>query len=108
MDADSGYDRGVVSQAAWRRAHGFSDADAPTPNEFALRMLYEKGVITPELTETFLATFAPEVMNEVREQAVAASQTGLTPEQDQMIMEAATGTPATPPAEAPPAEGQEQ
>jgi len=95
-DADAGYDRGVISQQTWRRAHGFSDADAPTANEFALRMLNEKGVITPELTETFLAAFAPEVMNEVREQAVSASQTNMTPEQDQMIRDAAFGKPVAP------------
>ena len=95
-DADAGYDRGVISQQTWRRAHGFSDADAPTANEFALRMLHEKGVITPELTETFLAAFAPDVMNEVREQAVSTSQTNMTPEQDQMIRDAAMGKPVAP------------
>ncbi len=104
-DADAGYDRGIVSQQAWRRAHGFSEADAPTSNEFALRMLYEKGVITPELTETFLAAFAPDVMNEVREQAIESSQTSLTPEQNQMIMDAATGV--VPTSEAPAKESPE-
>lgn len=99
MDADAGYDRGVINQQAWRRAHGFSEADAPTANEFALRMLQEKGVITPELTETFLAAFAPDVMNQVRQQAMENSATSLTPEQMDMIQQAASGVPATPPAE---------
>jgi hypothetical protein len=34
-DADSGFDRGAISYDSWRRAHGFSSMDAPTPNELA-------------------------------------------------------------------------
>ena len=72
-DADSGYDRMAVSSDTWRRAHGFSDQDAPTPNELALRMMTEKGAMTPELTEAMLAAVAPEMMNAVKAAQQAAS-----------------------------------
>ncbi len=95
MDADAGYDRGVVSQEAWRRAHGFSQADAPTPNEVAIRMLFEKGAITPELTEAMLQTVSAEFMEKVRAVASGQSPVQLSPE-DQAKLDAALGiTPQT-------------
>jgi hypothetical protein len=72
-DADSGYDRMAVSSDTWRRAHGFSDQDAPTPNELALRMMTEKGAMTPELTEAMLAAIAPDMMNAVKAAQQASS-----------------------------------
>jgi hypothetical protein len=72
-DADAGYDRMAVSSDTWRRAHGFSDQDAPTPNELALRMMTEKGAMTPELTEAMLAAVAPDMMNAVKAAQQAAS-----------------------------------
>lgn len=78
-DADAGFDRGAVSYETWRRAHGFSNADAPTSNEIAIRMLFEKGAITPELTESMLATVAPEMMEAVRNAQQATSVAPLPP-----------------------------
>ena len=114
-DADAGYDRMAVSSDTWRRAHGFSDQDAPTPTELALRMLTEKGVITPELTEAMLNAVAPDVMNAVREAQQASSVAPLPPDVEQVLQQA-TGaapaaseeTPETPETPAPPApEGQQ-
>lgn len=95
MDADSGFDRMAVSFDTWRRAHGFSEADAPTPNELALRLLIEKGAITPELTEAMIAAVAPEVMAATKGAQQASSIAPIPPEVQQMLQ----GTP--PPAEAP-------
>ena len=89
-DADSGYDRGIISQEAWRRAHGFSQADAPTPNEVAIRMLYEKGAISPELTETMLQVVSGDFMDQVRQVAQGQSPVQLSPE-DQAKLDAALG-----------------
>lgn len=72
-DADMGFDRGAISYDTWRRAHGFSDADAPTPEEMALRMVFDKGAITPELTEAVLNAISPDIMNAVRSTAQATS-----------------------------------
>jgi hypothetical protein len=51
------------------RATASAESEAPSPTELALRLLVEKGVITPELTEAMLNAVAPEVMTKVRELA---------------------------------------
>ena len=95
-DADAGFDKIAVSYDAWRRAHGFSEADAPDPKEYVLRMVMQKGMVTPELTEALLRSVAPEVMGEVREQAMEESGAGIPPEIDELLQgePAATDQPA--------------
>lgn len=78
-DADAGYDRNAISGEAWRRAHGFSEVDAPNPTEFALRFLNDKGVLTPELTEAILQSIAPDLMGAVRTAQQATSAGPLPP-----------------------------
>ena len=84
-DADSGYDRMAVSADAWRRAHGFNDTDAPTPKEVALRLLQEKGAITPELTEAMLGAIAPDVMKATRLASQASSLAPIPPEVERLL-----------------------
>lgn len=84
-DADAGFDKLAVSYDAWRRAHGFSEADAPDPKEFALRLVLQKGMVTPELTEAMLQAVAPEIMGQIREQAMQQSGAAIPPEIDQLL-----------------------
>jgi hypothetical protein len=84
-DADSGFDKMAVSYATWRHAHGFSDSDAPSPTELAMRLMIQKGMITPELTEAMLATFAPEAMEAVRQGSQASSSAPVPPEVEQLL-----------------------
>ena len=91
-DADAGFDRMAISGDTWRRAHGFSDQDAPTPTELAIRMLSERGAITPELTEAMLNSIAPELMGAVKQAQQEASVGPLPPEVEQ-ILQQATQTP---------------
>ena len=84
-DADAGFDRGAVSGDTWRRAHGFTEQDAPTPIEVALRMLQEKGSITPELTEAMLGAVAPEVMKATRLASQAESIAPIPPEVERLL-----------------------
>jgi hypothetical protein len=100
-DADSGFDRMAISGDTWRRAHGFSDQDAPTPTEVALRLLQERGAITPELTEAMLKAVAPEVMQAVQQVSQENSVAPMSPEL-QTLLDGAIGqtqptetTPAT-------------
>jgi hypothetical protein len=95
-DADAGFDKMAVSFDTWRRAHGFSEADAPSPTELGLRIMLEKGMITPELTEALMNAVAPEIMNAAREAQQANSVAPLPPEVAQAI--------GTPPATEPQAE----
>lgn len=103
-DADLGFDKGAISYDAWRRAHGFTTADAPSPDEVAIRMIKEKGVISPELTESVLAALAPQVIAGAREAQQAASVAPIPPEVQQIL----EGQPAQPAIEASPAEVAEQ
>ena len=107
-DADAGFDRMAVSANTWRRAHGFSDADAPTPKELSIRLLQERGVLTPEFTEAMLSAIAPEVINTVREQQQQSSVAPIPPELQSALDAATQGAEAAGIAAEAPAEGQEQ
>jgi hypothetical protein len=91
-DADSGFEKMAISLDTWRRTHGFSDADAPEPTEIALRLLFQRGAITPELSEALLNTIAPELFQAARASQQANSPAPITPE----IAEALAGGDATP------------
>jgi hypothetical protein len=92
-DADMGFDKMAVSYDAWRRAHGFSEADAPDAKEYALRLIAAKGMVTPETTEAVLAAIAPDIMNSARAASQAASPAPIPPAVDEILQEA-TGVPA--------------
>lgn len=107
-DADAGFDKGAISFDTWRRLHGFTDADAPAPDEVVIRMITEKGMITPELTEAVINALAPNIMNKVREVQQSTSVAPVPPELQQMLEggapAAAAPTEAAPPTSTP-AEG---
>jgi hypothetical protein len=107
-DSDAGFDRMAVSANSWRRAHGFSDADAPTPKEIALRLLQDRGVLTPEFTEAMLSAVAPEVINTVRSQQQQASVAPIPPELQSALDAASQGAEAAGIEEEAPEEGQQQ
>ncbi len=104
VDADMGFDRMAVSYDTWRRAHGFSESDAPSPTELGLRLLIEKGAITPELTEAMLNAVAPEIMKAARDAAQATSAAPVPPEIDALLN---GGAPPAAPAEPAPAPAEE-
>ena len=88
-DADMGFDKMAVSYETWRRAHGFSASDAPDANELAIRMLVEKGALSPELTQAMIGAIAPEVMKSVRD-AQQAESAAPVPQEIQQILDNAT------------------
>lgn len=98
-DSDAGYQKSLISGEAWRREHGFNTGDAPSPEEIAIRLLIDRGPVTPELAEALLNVIAPDVMAKVREASQASNPAPL-PED---VAQALGATPATPPdAPAPP------
>lgn len=101
QDANDGFDKGALSFDAWRRAHGFSDQDAPSPTEWAMRQMDSKGQIAPELFEALLAVFAPEVMENVRSAAQATSVAPV-PDAVQQVLDGGQAPTAEPGAEAAP------
>lgn len=84
-DADSGFDRYAVSYSSWRRAHGFSDTDAPTPEEVALRMMIDKGSVPPEMTQAMLTAIAPGLAAASRAAQQSQSVAPIPPEVQQLL-----------------------
>ena len=101
-DADDGFDRMAVSFDTWRRAHGFSNADAPNETELAVRLLIEKGAVSPELTQAMLGAIAPDVMKSIRE-AQQADSVAPVPQEIQQVLDQASGLEPAAPAETGPA-----
>jgi hypothetical protein len=109
-DADSGFEKGAISFDTWRRAHGFSDGDAPSADESVIRMILEKGMVTPELTESILNALAPDVLGKAREVQQASSVAPVPPEIAQMLggqPPAGGGAPTPPPLPTAPSDGAE-
>jgi hypothetical protein len=59
-DADSGWDRILISDQSWRRDHGYSEADAPDDEEVT-RRLAQKSPLAPESAIQMLSVLMPVV-----------------------------------------------
>lgn len=94
-DADTGFTNGALSADSWRRAHGFSDGDAPTATEFAMRLLMQKAMLSPQLSEAMLDAISPEIMNSAKAASQAANPAPL-PGNVQNILDGGTGATPTP------------
>jgi len=70
QDASDGFDRYLISPDSWRRAHGFSDADAPSEEELALMLLETKGQLPPEVTTALLNVALPSILGQQRDEAL--------------------------------------
>jgi hypothetical protein len=57
----------------------------------AIRMLSERGTLTPELTEAMLGAVAPDVMAAIRTAQQEASVAPLPPEVEQALQQASAG-----------------
>jgi hypothetical protein len=64
--ANEGFDKRILSADAWRDARGFSDADAPTPEELLQRTVLDRGQIPPDLVQTLLELVAPAFFNQLQ------------------------------------------
>lgn len=56
--ADSGHEKMVISDAAWRRAKGFTEEDAPEATELIRRIVERKGIFTGDITVAMLRFLA--------------------------------------------------
>jgi hypothetical protein len=64
--ADTGHAKKVISDAAWRRAHGYSEHDAPTPRELLMRLAQERAVIPPDMSPQLIEMIDPEFFDAAR------------------------------------------
>lgn len=70
--ADKGFENYTLSADAWREAHGFSDAHAPSETEIAVRML-QKATLPPEIITSLFSFVFPKVTAQQRDENIAAS-----------------------------------
>lgn len=101
-DADKGLEKYALSYQTWRRTHGFADEDAPDATELALRLMIDRGSFTPELTESLLQVFLPDIMDRVRQATMAQSPVPLDPAVAEALAGETPGASDEPPA--PPAD----
>jgi hypothetical protein len=110
--ASEGHTRFAISDAAWRRAHGFADSDAPDQTELARRYVVEKAPPSPALLDDLTKNAIPAVFSDMREQSIASSpvpfpdsarsllgesapDTTLTPDQQKIVAEGAAASEGT-------------
>jgi hypothetical protein len=101
QDAVAAFDRYALSARSLREANGFNESDAPSSSELILRMLLQKGPMTPDLAEALMRSIAPLMMGSAKDAAQAASDTPLPPEVMEMLGGSAPGGPAAEPPAAP-------
>jgi hypothetical protein len=73
-DANQGHDRGVISDQSWRKAHGFSELDAPTAREKLEKIIFAGGMVPPQNVIDFLRLVDPSTVLQVQRMAYEASQ----------------------------------
>lgn len=64
--ADTGYGQKLISGAAWRRAHGYSEHDAPSEDEILRRIAMERAVIPPDMSPVLIESLNPGFFAEAR------------------------------------------
>lgn len=102
--ATTGYENKIISAEAWRRAHGFSESDAPSGIEILQRLAQDKGLLSEVIVEAALKTIAPDLFEQVR----AASIEETDPETQAAVSEALGGAENTQPAQADETTSEEQ
>ena len=98
QDAVAAFDRYALSARSLREANGFNEADAPTPSELMLRMLLQKGPMTPDLAEALMRAIAPLTMNAAQDAAQESGENPLPPEVQDLLNPNAAPAPAPAPA----------
>ncbi len=100
--ANTGYDKMILSDEAWRRSNGFADTDAPSTDEVARRIAIQRGQINDAVMETLLRQIMPDIMNATRDASLAQSPTGpLSPAVTEALGGQPTSQPGTPPPDMP-------
>jgi hypothetical protein len=62
--ASTGVGNYALSFAAWRRENGFTEADAPSPNELVLRILLARAGLEDPTAQSIIRAMAPALMAE--------------------------------------------
>lgn len=96
--ADTGYEKKILSAAAWRRANGYSEHDAPDQEELLLRLAIERATIPPDMTPALIESINPAFFASKR--AEGQAEAGI-PSDVANLLDGGTGTEAPPTGPAP-------
>lgn len=64
--ANEGYDRFLISNATWRRVRGYTEEDAPEPEELVRRLALEKTQIPPDMAAALIKAIDPEFFTKLQ------------------------------------------
>jgi hypothetical protein len=112
--ADTGYAKKLISGSAWRRAHGWSEHDAPSEDEVLIQLALERAIIPPDMSPALIENINPAFFAKIRQMGQDAAGIpsdiaqlleggpGTTATDEEAVSSPATGpAPAEAPAEAP-------
>lgn len=106
-EASNGVDRGVLSSAAWRREHGYSETDAATEEDKAHLLLSKISVLPPDALVQLLRKAYPTLLGDLPMPPVVPTPPGEQPPSNPDGVPSADPTrnvtqlhPSTPPADA--------
>lgn len=95
--ANIGHQNFSLSSDAWRKANGFTDADAPTPEEVATRVAVQRGQLSDAVTEALFKMLIPGLMEKIRQDNINSGPTGGLPPGVQEILDGPPGGGGPPP-----------
>lgn len=96
--ADQGYGQKLISGKAWRRAHGWSEHDAPDEDELLRRLAQERAVIPPDMSPVLIESLNKSFFEKARSQGQANA--GI-PSDVAQLLQGETPTPGAAPDEVP-------
>lgn len=70
---DFGIENNIISEAAWRREHGFPESDAPEEQQLMMKMIMATGALPPETQSLIVQQLFPNMMGKTREEALDVS-----------------------------------
>ena len=88
--ANEGWDRKLLSGEAWRRSCGFSETDAPDPEEMVQRVAIERAPISPEMGTVMIQSLNPDFFDQAAK--AGAEESGI-PNDISSLLSPAEGEP---------------
>ena len=88
--ANEGWDRKLLSGEAWRRSRGFSETDAPDPEEMVQRVAIERAPISPEMGTVMIQSLNPDFFDQAAK--AGAEESGI-PDDVSSLLAPAEGEP---------------
>lgn len=83
--ANVGFDKFALSLDSWRRANGFNEDDAPSREEILERLAINRGILTPEMTDTIFKEIFPDMMDKVRANTLEGQEAPIPDSVEQLI-----------------------